>query len=391
MNNTTVILTTVAVFGFAIVLAMPLGRIAGVKLKPGRYTQLDGMRAIAALMVVCSHYLIHARLITGEPIGSPLKEALGAVGVQIFFCITGFLFTRKAMYGPIDVPSLISSRVRRIVPLYLFCMTAGIALAAYIASSVPGAPPVVYQDVLRAYAYGFIGGNVPSIAGMPISGQIGQVWTLSWEWTFYLFVPFIAAVVTSRTWIVAALLFLGACALYQFQVSDQVWAFFLPGVVCGVIADKVKIGTAVSVLLFAAGVATFGASLWMDVTPYGITRLALCAIGFPCLLFGHQYALSIRPLRILGEVSYSIYMVHLIFASGFYFIVANNWDIFKTPEDKILFGLVALAGMLMFSFVTYALIERPFMKGAAIGSATPSSPALRAVDVGAGRVASADQ
>lgn len=388
MDNTTVIMTTLAVFGFAIILAMPLGRIVGIKLKPGRYTQLDGMRAIAALMVVCSHYLIHARLIAGEPVGSPLKEALGAVGVQIFFCITGFLFTRKAMYGPIDVPALISSRVRRIVPLYLFCMTAGIALAAHIASS-PEAPPVVYQDVLRAYAYGFIGGTLPSIAGMPISGQIGQVWTLSWEWTFYLFVPFIAAVVTSRIWIAAALLFLGACATYQFQVSDQVWAFFLPGVVCGMISDKVKIGTAVSALLFAAGLAAFGASLWMEVTPYGITRLALCAVGFPCLLFGHQYALSIRPLRILGEVSYSIYMVHLIFASGFYFIVANNWEIFKTPEDKIIFGLVALVGMLMFSFVTYALIERPFMKGAATGSTAPSTPALRDMDVGAGKGANA--
>jgi peptidoglycan/LPS O-acetylase OafA/YrhL len=31
----------------------------------GRFTHIDGMRAIEAIMVVCSHYLIHAHLLEG--------------------------------------------------------------------------------------------------------------------------------------------------------------------------------------------------------------------------------------------------------------------------------------------------------------------------------------
>ena len=354
-------ITIIAVFGIALILAIPLGNMAGVRINSGRFTHIDGMRAIAAIMVVCSHCLIYARLLEGQPVSSPFQVALGAVGVQIFFCITSFLFTRKAMSGQINISELISSRVRRIVPLYTVIMTAGIAFIAYMTGVSENPAQIRYQDILHTYAYGLIGGSVPSIAGTPITGQMGQVWTLNWEWLFYLCVPFIGAALIRKGWFLVLLSFSAICALYQLQVSDQVWVFFIPGVLCALAPEKLKLWRSVKALLFFAGIAAFCFSLWIETAPYGSVRLALCAIGFSCLLFGHTWLLSIRPLRLLGEVSYSIYMLHLLIASVFSFIVSNNPETFQTLEDKVVFGLVMLAGMFILSFISYALVERPFM------------------------------
>ena len=58
-------ITIIAVCGIALILAIPLGNMAGVRMNSGRFTHIDGRRAIEAIMVVCSHYLIHAHLLEG--------------------------------------------------------------------------------------------------------------------------------------------------------------------------------------------------------------------------------------------------------------------------------------------------------------------------------------
>ena len=347
-------ITIATIFGTALLLSWPLGWLARLELRPGRCsTHLDGMRAIAALMVVCSHYIAHAGLITGEAVSASLRDSLGAVGVQIFFCITGFLFTRKAMGGRVDINALITSRVRRIVPLYLVVMTAGIAVAIYIATSGHNPTPVAYVDVLRAYAYGFLGGPIPGIAGMSIGGQVGQMWTLSWEWLFYLLVPFIAVLLARPALGVAALVFAAVCMACQFYSGGlPPWSFFLPGMLCALVSDRVKVSERVQMALAVVGLAAFAVSLYMNAPAYGFGQMGLCLIGFPALLFGHRAPLSLKPLRRLGEVSFSIYMLHLVAASLFWICVqgGDRAQIYKTATDKLPVALPFLVVMIGLSF-----------------------------------------
>ena len=359
-------ITIGAVFAFAFLLAVPLGWLFRIQLRPGRYTHLDGLRAIAALMVVCSHYLAHAALITRTAADSRLIEAFGAVGVQIFFCITGFLFTRKALSGPVDMGALIASRIRRIVPLYLAAMSAAIVVAVYIITAAHKATPVHPAEVLRAYLYGFVvSDSVPSVAGMSIAGQAGQMWSLAWEWRFYLFVPFIGALLTRRAWIAGALVIAVAGMIAgQYEGSLPPWSFFIPGMACAMVEGRIKAGVRVQLALMIAGIAAYLAALVVYGPVNGVIQTALCAVAFPCALFGHRALLSVRPLRLLGEVSYSIYMLHLVVVSVFWAYVQDDtrWMLYQTADAKLPLAVAALGALFVLSFATYALIERPFMR-----------------------------
>ncbi|WGS51152.1 acyltransferase [Paraburkholderia sp. D15] len=351
------------IFGSAVLLAVPLGWLFKVHLLPGRYTHLDGMRAMAALMVVCAHYLPHAGMVIDRPVDNALGLTFGAVGVQIFFCITGFLFTRKAMNGPVDVNALMSSRVRRIMPLYLVAMTLGITLTIYIARSVPGAPAATVREVVSVYAFGFVAPRMPSVAGMSVGGQLGQIWTLGWEWWFYALVPFMAALLARPWWVMAALAVIVASLVATFDGSLLPGAFFLPGIVCALLEKRVRPAGTTRVVLTMIGVFAFVVSLSLDAPIYGLKQMALCTIGFPALLFGHRALLSIKPLRLLGEVSFSIYMLHLIVVSIFWVFVQvwSDASAYRTPREKLPMAMLFLAGLFVLSFVSYVVVERPFV------------------------------
>jgi peptidoglycan/LPS O-acetylase OafA/YrhL len=372
-------ITVLAVFGVGIPFAALVGWLSKMELREGPYAHLDGLRAIAALLVVCSHYSKSLMVMMGTTDFPPVVTAFGDIGVQIFFCLTGFLFTHKALEGPVEIPKFIASRVRRIVPLYLVCMTAGILLVNQIRLMTPGHESFHLVDVLYAYGTGFTGYPVGNVSGVALNGVMGQVWTLHWEWMFYLCVPFLAAILAVRSWTVALVVFVVGCAVYQSAITGKMWLFFIPGVVSAIVARWVKIGALAQFVLLAIGAYAFWSSITGALPSYGTKELALCAIGFPALLFGHKWVLSIRPLRILGEVSYSIYLVHLLVAGVFWFIVNYiSPESFGLQQPK--FELAAVVGPWLFpvAFLTYALIERPFMRAKKTAKADPPASAVSA-------------
>lgn len=370
-------LTIAAIFLIGVATAVPLGRLFRIHLTASPYPHIDGMRTIAALLVVCSHAAPTARVLCGGPASAPFIEAMGAVGVHVFFGITAFLFTRKALQGPVDPAALISSRVRRIVPLYVLCAALAIAFALYLSTTLNAPPALQYKDILKAFAFGFVGG-APSVTGVSIAGLLGQAWTLQWEWSFYILVPFVAAISARRPWAVAALLFAGACAFYQLKEGEQVWVFFLPGVLAAMVEQRVSLSAPARGLAFILGVAGYGLSLAIEAKLYGPARLILSTIAFPCLLFGYQGVLALRPLRLLGEVSYSLYMLQLLVITGFWRIATDEFrEFFPTLQSKVALGVGMTAAFFVLAFCTYAAVERPFMVRAKrkASQATVISPA----------------
>jgi len=90
----------------------------------GRTQMLDGMRGWLALGVFFQHvmttYFFYTRG-TWDASPAHFYEVTGAIGVSLFFMITGFLFWGRVLRsnGRLDAAALYRSRLRRILPMYL--------------------------------------------------------------------------------------------------------------------------------------------------------------------------------------------------------------------------------------------------------------------------------
>jgi len=100
---------------------------------------IDGLRGVAAACVALNHapFILDSLMIMPKVFymaadGASTPILFGALGVQIFFCITGLLFTGKILSDkPIDWTDFYTKRVRRIVPAYLVAVTVAIMVAAW--------------------------------------------------------------------------------------------------------------------------------------------------------------------------------------------------------------------------------------------------------------------
>jgi hypothetical protein len=129
-----------------------------------RLPMLDGWRGISILAVIAAHML---------PLGPKwfgLNGTSGALGMCLFFTLSGFLITRTLIHDP-SVRNFAIRRVCRIVPLaWLFSL---------IALPIARAAPADYPATLLFYA------NLPPFWLTPLTAHL---WTLCVEMQFYLLI-----------------------------------------------------------------------------------------------------------------------------------------------------------------------------------------------------------
>lgn len=142
-----------------------------------RIPSLDGFRAISIILVVLCHECYSA----GFPKNYIDIAAKGAVGVTIFFVISGFLITylllvEDAKNGNINVKAFYNRRIFRILPVY-FLYVSFILLWRNIENI-----HISRNDLLHVFSF-----TVNFDPG--ISKFLGHFWTLSIEEQFYIFWP----------------------------------------------------------------------------------------------------------------------------------------------------------------------------------------------------------
>jgi peptidoglycan/LPS O-acetylase OafA/YrhL len=97
---------------------------AGEMTKAPDYPALHGLRGIAAMTVVLQHFTTDARW------HAKLFLHAGAIGVALFFVLSGFLMGRLYAPSACTVPAVLTfwrRRVARVMPLYLACVFAAYA------------------------------------------------------------------------------------------------------------------------------------------------------------------------------------------------------------------------------------------------------------------------
>jgi peptidoglycan/LPS O-acetylase OafA/YrhL len=353
---------------------------------PANLKPLTALRFFAAAWVVL--YGLWPRLDVGF---TPEIVSKGYLGVEVFFILSGFIlchvYLPVAEEGRFRYGAFLWARLARIYPLHLVTMAA-IGLVGFAAVLAGRAidpnilsAPAVLPNLLLTHAWGLA----------PVSGWNHPSWSISAEWFAYLAFPafawlairlrkapeaalagalvlvfFLNALFVKLTGfpLTQATIFWGALRIVPcFAYGSALYLFWRSGAVQSRTTAHV-------------GAAIFGAALLVG-AQQGLPDPVLVGIAGGLILFlaalssTGSKALSHPWLVYLGEISYSIYMVHtlwdLVFVNGAASALHLN--------DKHLplgLWLVLVAGVVPLAAASYHLIERPARERLkALAPATP--------------------
>jgi exopolysaccharide production protein ExoZ len=140
---------------------------------------LQGLRALAAAMVVQIHgvdnYVLKALNRGADDPG--MGRGFGGLGVQLFFCISGYIILKSAENLPANLPAalnFIKRRLIRVVPIYW--LVTFFYIVKFHLEGHPALPADIWKSLL------FIPFTNDSGLMRPV---LGVAWTLSYEMFFY--------------------------------------------------------------------------------------------------------------------------------------------------------------------------------------------------------------
>lgn len=152
-----------------------------------RFGGFDGLRAVAALLVVVTHTAFPAGFNARSDFWGPYTARLD-VGVAVFFLISGFLLYRPFVYarlapehGQVAVGSYLWRRFLRIYPAFWVAFTFTILVLPRPDASTPSAGGLLAHYTLTHIYF-----------EDHVLGPLQQSWTLATEVSFYLFLPLYA-------------------------------------------------------------------------------------------------------------------------------------------------------------------------------------------------------
>jgi peptidoglycan/LPS O-acetylase OafA/YrhL len=315
----------------------------------GHVPALDGLRGIAIAAVL----IYHAGGATG-----------GYLGVDLFFVLSGFLITsllleEHADRGLVSLRGFYIRRVRRLMP---------VAVAGIVFSEIALLGGFIGWPALSGvFALFYVENLAHFLHNAPVAG-VGHYWSLSQEEQFYLVWPPLLVLLLRRRvnsrWLLAGLL-LAALAVMAHRTSlHNSLRLYGPDAR----SDGMFLGCALAVAwkagvvrphrswrfagIFAATVfaVTVNLATWATGEAYAVTAANLAAVTMIASVITSPQGwlprlLSLRPLRWLGVISYSLYIWQPLVASA-----------------TGLQGIAMLAPAIIAGWGSYRLIEEPFRR-----------------------------
>jgi peptidoglycan/LPS O-acetylase OafA/YrhL len=346
---------------------------------------LDGVRALAVLAVLCYH-------------GGRSWAAGGFLGVDAFFVLSGFLITSLLLSewgatGEIDLKAFWTRRARRLLPALFLVLGAVAVYAAVVAA--PTELERIRGDGLASLFYvanwRFVVTSQSYFAQFDVPSPLRHFWSLAIEEQFYLVWPLI--VVAFLRWRRGAVGALACCtAVGAVASAVAMAAWYVPGqdpsrvyygtdtraqalligallgmiwlrhpVVTNAVGRAVLNGAALIalVLLGWCWSTTTDDADWLYRGGFGVTAILVAVVIASAVQpragpVGR--ALSVTPLRVVGKISYGLYLWH--------------WPVYVvlTParvdlNDGALFA-VRIVVTFALATLSYVLVERPIRLGA---------------------------
>lgn len=309
-----------------------------------RILTLDGLRGVAILFVILSHV---AQNLEVNP-ATILLSLLGRLGVNLFFCISGFLITGILLKNS-DLKRFYKRRIRRIFPAYY------VFLLAMLLTPTPAAD--FFAAAVYAVNYFWSG-----------DWHLAHTWSLAVEEQFYLVLPFTMVWLKDKFYLVliASLLICPIIRLLYLKNFVELPYF-------EAVADSLAVGCLLAVfrerlhetrylaflnskICYLLPVLAISLSLLLGFPKYYDKKVyvalimpiqnILIALTLDWCILKEFRVLQFKPLVFIGLISYSLYLWQQPF-------LYPGWDVSIWLKAGLAFT---------FAVLSYYLIERPFLK-----------------------------
>lgn len=344
---------------------------------------IDGLRGYLALTVMLHHFIIWLQV---AKLGGlwrapsvPLFNEFGASSVALFFMTTGLVFYPRILAGlnACNWRAVYTSRFFRLMPAVIWSVA---LITAVIMMRTGRRPDLSYVKPFLEWISSIF---EPPLLGYPDSGRLNAyvMWSLRYEWIFYLALLPACALASDLLkqarlpiWIVPLALISICFLVYQIDGRADKVKFF-PAFGLGMIAFEIRKLPRVSMLLRSKIFSLLGgASLLVGITAFStpyMTGLIFLAIFFACVVCGNDFGgiLSTRGALVLGECSFSIYLLHGLVLDIIFVDCAGLLKQFSVNLIPIILPVVSVFISLL-AAISFLLIERPAIRlGAKISKA----------------------
>lgn len=358
---------------------------------------LEGLRGIMCVWVVITHTLTIAALPIYKNEGVGMLLANGTYAVGVFILLSGFVIaflldSKKEQYG-----LYIARRALRLFPAYLVCLLLSILI---LDMSIEFLNQLIFEhpktanrlelfhdtkDNLATHSllHLFMLHGIVTSEFLPSSAYaiMGQAWSLTLEWQFYLIAPLLMYFLNQKNWffvvaISVLLLILQRELAWVMGHRSFIFAnisLFISGILTfrffksfrdGIYSKKeYLIKFSILVLLTIVFQIKIGSKLAM-IPPliWWITIVSETVITKNVLLNMVKRINNCRPILFLGKISYSIYCFHMIslYCVGWFFMVV------MPISSHVLYASLVIG--LSFpitigvSFLIYSYVEKYFIK-----------------------------
>ncbi|RHW74684.1 acyltransferase [Colwellia sp. RSH04] len=330
---------------------------------------MEGLRGVAVFLVFLVHY---STLIQPWLAGSAISltnfiHGFGHLGVDLFFILSGYL-----IYGTIinkktfDVAKYAQRRIIRIYPTFIVVFIIYLFLSLFFPSEskLPDETSSLILYLLQ---------NVLLLPGLfDINPIITVAWSLSYEVFYYVIIPIVIFLFSLkkwpsnyRVWLWVMLSVVGFILAYLFGGPVRL-LMFIAGILLFEMQKVQNIELkCFGTLSFILALVFFGVRSFIDINYYFslmcvyILFAIFCLNAFSLNSFSSRW-LTFSPLRWLGNMSYSYYLIHGLTLKFLFLILPF---IIPTTHDNNFLYLWLLPPFfvvtLTASFCLFVIVEKP--------------------------------
>lgn len=353
------------------------GRVERIIDRPARIRELDGWRAISALLVVAVHIGTsqHPRLFSRVPGAIAALTYWGPLAVNIFFVISGFVICRLLLSedsstGGVSLKAFYYRRVCRILPpLYTYLLVLAVLLCVGLIRDswqAIGVAALFLADIRHI--------------SIPHSWFIAHTWSLAIEEQFYLLFPPLFVLTPRRHRKLVCLTVFLLAVFWNVSASYRDWDWITSehtrqgfaciswGVLMAVneetarrVAKRLGYAAAIAtVILFIPPLWSVGvsAALYRSLfvpAAIGLTLLSSVELASPLREF-----LLWKPVQALGVTSYGIYLWQQLFTAPRVFLSDTGAIPNFSAAGEVITMCLPLLGLVI--PLSYFFIEKPAMR-----------------------------